>query len=123
MLDHEVEESEQSAALTVPGAIRGTVEIPNAAPVRLQTLDLARHIAVAPNGKRYVVATYDDRHLHRGYVTAIYPQQGEYLTLIRLTVYEISSETAEQAIQKQVELVQMIQRGRLAAFLQTLQNN
>jgi hypothetical protein len=120
MLDSEVEESEQPSALTITNSFRGTVKIPNAAPVRLQTLDLARHTAVAPNGKRYVVATFDDRRLHGGYTTGVYPQQGEYLTLIRLTVGEITSETSEQAVQKHIELVQLIQQGKLDEFVKNL---
>jgi len=32
---------------------RWEVESPAALPVRLQTLDLARHVAIAPDGKRY----------------------------------------------------------------------
>lgn len=121
MLDHKVVESEQSSALPATQFIRGAVDIPNAAPVRLQTLDLTRHIAVAPNEKRYVVATFDDRHLGRGYVTAVYPQQNGYLTLIRLVICEISSETVEQAVQKHIELVQTIQQGKFTDFLQSLQ--
>jgi DNA-binding beta-propeller fold protein YncE len=122
MLDSsEVEESEQSSsALTVIETLRGTVKIPNAAPVRLQTLDLARHTAVAPNGKRYVVATFDDRRLHGGFTTAIYPQQGGYLTLIRLTIGEVTSQTPEQAVQKQIEVVQLIQQGKLDDFVKKL---
>jgi hypothetical protein len=121
MLDSsEVEESEQSSALTVIETLRGTVNIPNAAPVRLQTLDLARHTAVAPNGKRYVVATFDDRRLHDGYTTAVHPQQGGYLTLIRLTIGEITLKTPEQAVQKHIEIVQLIQQGKLDEFVKIL---
>ena len=124
MLDSEVEESEQSSsALTVTEALRGTVKIPNAAPVRLQTLDMARHTAVALNGKRYVVATYDDRRLHGGYTTSVYPQQGGYLTLIRLTIGEITSETPEQAVQKHIEVVQLIQQGKLDEFVKNLRKD
>jgi hypothetical protein len=120
MLDSEVEDSEQSSALTVTETLRGTVKIPNAAPVRLQTLDLARHIAVAPNGRRYVVATFDDRRLHGSYTTTVYPQQGGYLTLIRLVVAEVPSETPAQAVQKHIELVQLIQQGKLDEFVKNL---
>ena len=124
MLDSEVEESEQpSSALTVIETLRGTVKIPNAAPVRLQTLDLARHTAVAPNGKRYVVATFDDRRLHDGFTTSVYPQQGGYLTLIRLTIGEITSETPEQAVQKHIEVVQLIQQGKLDEFVKNLRKD
>ncbi|MBV9229089.1 MAG: hypothetical protein JOZ18_07230, partial [Chloroflexi bacterium] len=83
MLNDEMVDGE--ASLVLPSTDQTyTVEIPNAFPVRLQTLDLARHTAVAPNGKRYVVATFNDNHLNRGYITAVYPQQNGYLTLLRL---------------------------------------
>lgn len=117
MLENEVVESEQAPTLPATSSIRGTVEIHNAAPVRLQTLDLARHIAIAPNGKRYVVGTFDDQRLQRGFITAIYPQQNDYLTLIRLVTCEVSSETAAQAAQKHIEAVQAIQQGKLNAFV------
>ncbi len=92
---------------------RRAIEIPNALPVVLQTLDIARHIAIAPNGKRYVVATYDDSLLGRDFVTAIYPQQNEYLTLVRLTVREFISSTIDQAMQRHITTVQAIQQGKL----------
>src|SRR5437867_2619618 len=76
------------------------VDIPNALPMRLQLLDVARHTVVAPDGKRYVVATFNDTRLGRGYVTAVYPQQNEYLTLVRLTICEFSHPTAEEAMQQ-----------------------
>jgi hypothetical protein len=123
MLDSQVEDSEQSSALAVTESLRGTVEIPNAAPVRLQTLDLARHIAIAPNGKRYVVATFDDRRLHDGYTTAVYPQQGGYLTLVRLVIGEITSQTPAQAVQKHIEVVQLIQQGKLDEFVKNLRKD
>jgi hypothetical protein len=123
MLDSQVEDSEQSSALAVTESLRGTVEIPNAAPVRLQTLDLARHVAEAPNGKRYVVATFDDRRLHSGYTTAVYPQQGGYLTLYRLALGEISSVTPAQAVQKHIEVAQLIQQGKLDEFVKNLRKD
>jgi hypothetical protein len=78
---------------------------------------------VAPNGKRYVVATFDDRRLHGGYTTSVYPQQGGYLTLIRLTIGEITSETPEQAVQKHIEVVQLIQQGKLDEFVKNLRKD
>lgn len=92
---------------------RRAIEIPNALPVVLQTLDIARHIAIAPNGKRYVVATYDDSLLGRDFVTDVYPQQNEYLTLVRLTVCQFTSSTIDQAIQRHVSAVQIIQQGKI----------
>lgn len=84
--------------------------------MRLHVLDIARHVVIAPNGKRYVVATYDDTRLGHGYVTAVYPQQNGYLTLIRLTVYESSSATAEEAVQHHIAVAQAIQRGEMNEF-------
>lgn len=115
MLNDEMVDGEQS--LVLPSAQqKRLVEIPNAFPVRLQTLDLARHSSVAPDGKRYVVATFNDMRLNRGYVTAVYPQQNGYLTLIRLTICEFSSQTPEQAVQQHIALVQAVQQGRLSDF-------
>jgi len=67
--------------LTPPtGDQRMALEIPNAPPVRLQASDLARHVAIDPDGKRYVVATFDDKYVDKSFVTAIYPQQNGYHT-------------------------------------------
>lgn len=116
MVSNEVVDDSQSlvsSAAHVP-------QLSDAPQVRLQTLDLARHIAIAPDGKRYVVATFDDTRLNRGYVTAVYPQQNGYLTLVRLTVCEFSSETREEAVQRHVALVQAIQKGDLSQYAQHL---
>jgi hypothetical protein len=99
-------------------AERRELVIPNAAPVRLQTLDYARHVVVAPDGKHYVVATYDETHLGQGIISAVYPQQNGYLTLVRLPLYEHSSETPEEALECHVMLVHAIQRGRLRDCMQ-----
>ncbi len=104
---NETLDSEQSLISTLASPTR-SVDIPNAPPVHLQTLDLARHIAIDPNGKRYVVATFDDTRLGRGYVTALYPQQNGYLTLYRLVIREWSCGSAELAIQQHIRLVQTI---------------
>lgn len=96
------------------------MDIPGALPVRLHRLDLARHVAIAPDDKRYVVATYDDMHIGRGYITTAMPQQNGYLTLIRLAVGEIRSDTPEEAIQRHIVLVQAIQQGKLHEFVQSL---
>ncbi len=93
---------------------RRAIEIPNALPILLQTLDIARHTAIAPNGKRYVVATYDDSLLGRDFVTDVYPQQNEYLTLVRLTVIQFTSKTIDQATQRHISTVQAIQQGKVA---------
>jgi len=92
---------------------RRAITIPNALPVVLQTLDIARHTAIAPNGKRYVVATYDDSLLGHDFVTDVYPQQNEYLTLIRLTVVRFTSTTIDSAIQRHISTVQAIQQGKV----------
>ncbi len=118
MSNNKMSETEQPLVLVAPQP-RRAIELPGAPLVRLQTLDLARHIAIAPSDQRYVVATFDDRHLGRGYITAVYPQQNGYLTLVRLPVCELSSETPEQAEQRHVALVQAIQQGKLKAYLKT----
>ncbi|HLG78495.1 MAG TPA: hypothetical protein VKX46_18925 [Ktedonobacteraceae bacterium] len=116
----EAVENEQMAvvSMTLP---RRVLNIPNAAPVRFQTLDLARHIAIAPNGRRYVVATFDDTRMQRGLVTSIYPQQNGYLTLVRLPVHEFSSEDPDQALQRHIAVIQAIQQGRLKEYVQANQ--
>jgi hypothetical protein len=114
MATNETVEEEKRYAMIVPlPQAQGLVEIDNAPPIALQTLDLARHVAIAPDGKKYVVATYNDTHMGRQYVTALYPQQNGYLTLFRLMIQETSSETAEQAIQKHREWVEAIQQGKM----------
>ncbi|HEY7418040.1 MAG TPA: hypothetical protein VH593_22860 [Ktedonobacteraceae bacterium] len=118
MVDHELVENKAASSPPEISSIRNTVNIPGTDVVRLQTLDLARHVAVDPDEKRYVVATYDDNRVGNGFVTAVYPQQNDYLTLIRLVVYQISSATAEEAIQRHIELVRVIQQGKLHEFLQ-----
>ena len=120
MLKNEAVEDDQSLVAFSTGQ-RREIEIANALPVRLQTLDIARHVAIAPDGKRYVVATFDDIRMDRDYITAVYPQQNGYLTLLRLVIYEFSSETPEEAVQKQIACVQAIQRGKLQAFAQSQQ--
>ena|SRR5258708_33352990 len=97
-----------------------SVEISGAFPVRLQKLDLTRHAIAAPDGARYVVATFDDNHLNHGYLTTVYPQQNGYLTLLRLVVGHIRSETPEEAIQQHIRCVRAIQQGKLAQLVQSL---
>lgn len=111
---------ETAIASIVPVSSR-ELQIPGAPTVRLQTLDYARHVAQAPDGRRYVVATFDDTRMNRGYVTAIYPQQNGYLTLVRLPVCEYSAETPELALQRHVTLVQTIQQGKLKEYIKTNQ--
>lgn len=93
-----------------------TVEIAHALPMRLQTLDLARHTVIAPGGRRYVVATYDDARLNRGFVTSVFPQQNDYLTLVRLTIGEYSSATPDEAIKRHIATAEAIQKGKLKAL-------
>ena len=113
-------ESNEQALVGLPTSQGRSIEIPGTLPVRLHRLDLARHVAIAPDDKRYVVATYNDTHMGRGYITTAMPQQNEYLTLIRLAVCQISSDTPEEAVQRHIALVQAIQQGRLHEFLQSL---
>src|SRR5579883_1323637 len=110
MADNERVDTE-SSLVTIPQ--QRAVEVPSALPVRLQTLDLARHVVTAPDGKRYVVASFDDTRLGHGYMTVVYPQQNGYLTLVRLAAFETSSETPEQAMQRHVEVAQSVQQGKL----------
>jgi hypothetical protein len=120
MLHRETKETELSP-IPAPTRDKRGLEIPNAAPVRLQTLDFARHIAVAPDGKRYVVATYDETHLKRGIISAVFPQQNGYLTLVRLGLCKLSSATPEDALQRHVALIQAIQQGKLREYIQANQ--
>jgi len=89
------------------------VEITNALPIRLHALDLARHVVISPDGRRFVVATSDDTHLGRGYITTVYPQQNDYLTLVRLTILETISKTPEEAIKRHISVAHAIQQGKL----------
>jgi hypothetical protein len=118
MVDRELVEKQPASSLPDISSVRGTVTIPGADAVRLQTLDLARHVAVAPDEKCYVVATFDDHRTGSSFVTAAYPQQSNYLTLIRLVVYQANSSTVEEAIQKHIDLVKVIQQGKLQEFLE-----
>lgn len=120
MTINEAAESEQTL-MTPSISPNRTVEISGAFPVRLQKLDLTRHAVADPDGKRYVVATFDSNHLAHGYVTSIYPQQNGYLTLLRLLVAEMRSETPEEAIQQHIQCVRAIQQGKLNQLLQSLQ--
>ena len=117
MLNRETIETKLSA-LPVPSREKRGLEIPNAAPVRLQTLDFARHIAIAPDGKRYVVATYDETHLQRGIITSVFPQQNGYLTLVQLALCKFSTTKLQDALQHHVALVQSIQQGKLHEYIQ-----
>ncbi len=99
--------------LSVQTSKSHAIEIPNALPVRLHALDLARHTVISPNGLRYVVATFNDTNLGRGYVTAVYPQQNNYLTLVRLPILEVSNKTPEEAVKRHITVAQAIQKGKL----------
>jgi hypothetical protein len=120
MLNRETTETRLSP-LPTPSRDRSGLEIPNAAPVRLQTLDFARHIAVAPDGKRYVVATFDETHLQRGIISAVFPQQNGYLTLVQLAVCKFSSTKVQDALKCHVELVQAVQQGKLREYIENHQ--
>jgi hypothetical protein len=107
----------QPSPFPAPSSEKRSLEIPSAAPVRLQTLDFARHIAIAPDGKRYVVATYDETHVQRGIISAVFPQQNGYLTLVQLALCKFSSLTIEGALQRHVALVQSVQQGKLREYI------
>ena len=98
---------------------RRALHVANALPMRLQTLDLDRENVIAPDSKRYVVATYDDRRIGRGYITAVYPQQNDYLTLVRLPLIELSSDNPDNAMNRHADVIQAIIQGRLNEFMQT----
>jgi hypothetical protein len=112
---HVVNKEQTLVPLVIPEKLE--IDLPGAAPVRLQTLDLARHTAIAPDGKDYVVATFADKNIGREYVTAVYPLQGHYLTLVRLPVCEYVTDDADIAVQRHIELVQIIQQGKLKTYL------
>jgi hypothetical protein len=114
MIDRVVHEEDRQLLTTLR---EQALEIPGAYPVKLQVLDLARHVVEAPDGSRYVLATFDDRRLGRGFVTAVYPQQNGYLTLYRLVIYEQSSETPQQALQQHKELAKIIRQGQLSQLV------
>jgi hypothetical protein len=114
MSENEAAETELS---TLSILKRPVIEIPDAASVQLQTLDLARHVARSPDGKHYVVATIDSTRIGQKYLIAVYPQQGNYLTLIRLPVCEFYAELPEDAMQRHCALVQTIQKGNLKKYL------
>lgn len=95
------------------------IEIPNALPMHPQVLDVVRHTVVDPDGKRFVVATYNDKNIGRGYVTAIFPQQNDYLTMVRMTICEFISLTEEKAMKRHITVVQAIQQGRLEELIKT----
>lgn len=108
------EQSATTQTLTVQSVRSSNIEIANALPMRRYVLDLARHSTLTPDGKRYVVATFDDTHLKNGYVTDVYPQQYDYLTLVQLGVAHYSSATPEEAIKKHLAVIRDIQQGKLA---------
>ena len=111
MLKNDAMHNEQLPS--APTLQQRAVEIPNALPMRLQTLDVVRHTVIAPDGKRFVVATYHDMYIGRGYVTAVYPQQNDYLTLVRLTIREYVTPSPDEAVKRHIATVQAIQQGRV----------
>ncbi len=114
MLKKDTTNNEQLPAISnLQTSQQRAVDIPNALPMRPQTLDVVRHTVIDPEGNRYVVATYNDMYIGRGYVTAVYPQQNNYLTLVRLTLCEFISSTPEDAVKRHVATAQTIQQGRL----------
>lgn len=110
-------QSSTSQSQAVQPAQTQTPEIADALPIRLHVLDLARHSTTAPDGKSYVVATFDDTHLGRNYVTAIYPQQYKYQTLVRLEIAHFSSSTPEEALKRHMAVLQAIHQGKLAELV------
>lgn len=118
MTQQDISGNDQPSLALAPAVHTRTVTVPNAPPIRLQTLDVARHVAIAPNGKRYVVATFNDTRLGNGIVTDVYPQQNEYLTLVRIIVCSFSSQTEDEAVQRHVSVIQAIQQGQLNELIE-----
>ncbi len=110
------EQAQQALAAQVH---QQAVDLAHVLPMRLQTLDLDRETVIAPDGNRYVVGTYDDRRIGRGYITAIYPQQNGYLTLVRLPLAELSSGNPDSAMNRHASVIQAILQGRLNDYLQS----
>lgn len=119
MVNNDAIEHEQ--ALAAQTHQRG-IDIARVLPMRLQTLDLDRETVIASDGKRYVVGTFDDRRVGRGYITAIYPQQNNYLTLVRLPVAELSSPNPDDAMNQHAAVIQAILQGKLNDYLQSIQS-
>lgn len=107
------DQASSSQTQAVQQAQPHTIDIPDALPIRLHVHDLARHSVTTPGGKRYVVATFDDTHPGNGFITAVYPQQYNYQTLIRQEKARYSSSTSEEAMQKHTTTLQAIQQGKL----------
>lgn len=111
--DKDISQTPITQSITIPAPPIQALDVANAFPMRLQTLDLARHTVVALDGKRFVVATFDDTHLGHGYVTSIYPQQNGYLTLIRLMITQRSSPTPQEAMKTHWAMVEAVQQGKI----------
>lgn len=115
-------EGNEQTLIALPTPVRNiAIDIPNAPTVKLQTLDLARHVAIAPDGKRYVVATIDESHVGRDYITSVYPQQSNYLTMVRMTVCELFSKTPQEAVQRHIATIQAIQNGKIKELVAAAQ--
>jgi hypothetical protein len=108
---------DETSIIPIEPVVAREIQIAGAPAVRLQTLDYARHIAITPDKRHYVVATFDDTRLGRKFVTAVFPQQNGYLTLVRLPVCEFQAENPEEALQRHVALIQAIQQGKLKEFI------
>ncbi len=121
MVRNDAIENEQAEQALAAQTHQRAVDIAHVLPMRLQVLDLDRETVIAPDGRRYVVGTFDDRRIGRGYITAIYPQQNNYLTLVRLPVAELRSENADDAMNRHASVIQAILQGRLNDYLQSLQ--
>lgn len=122
MVKNDAVENEQAQQALAAQTHQRGVDIAHVLPMRLQTLDLDRETVIAPDNKRYVVGTFDDRRIGRGYITAIYPQQNSYLTLVRLPVAELSSANPDDAMNQHAAVIQAILQGRLNEYLQSVQS-
>lgn len=119
MVKNDAIENEQTQQALAAQTHQRGIDIAHVLPMRLQTLDLDRETVIAPDDKRYVVGTFDDRRIGRGYITAIYPQQNSYLTLVRLPVAELSTANPDDAMNQHAAVIQAILQGRLNDYLQS----
>lgn len=119
MVKNDAIENEQTGQAVTAQAYQRAVDIVHVLPMRLHTMDLDRETVVAPDGRRYVVGTFDDRRVGHDYVTAIYPQQNNYLTLVRLPIAEFSSKNPDDAMNRHTSVIQAILQGQLNDYLQS----
>lgn len=70
--------------------------------------ELVRHRVITADGMDYMVATADERHFGREFVTAAYPVSRGYLVMMRQPLCTIPSRDAETALEEHTLLVQVL---------------